>query len=162
MSDTFPGLDSGPPGPLYLRDRDLEEALDLLIGATRTLTGSAHEALEKRGYGMAHFRVLHAISQNPAVPVARMLDILGIRKQSLHRLLTPLVNAGLVEPVPGEKDRRQRMLTLSEEGQAFVRELTEAARGDLARAFREAGPASVAGFRAVLRQLTGVKGDDAP
>jgi len=157
MSDTYSRLDSSPPGPLYLRDRDLEEALDLLVNATRHLTGSARDTLEARGLGMAHYRVLHSLSQNPSIPVAGLLDILEIRKQSLHRVLTPLVDAELVTQAPGEKDRRQRLLKLSPTGEALVRELTEQARADLAEAFRLAGPAAVAGFRSVLHQLTDTK-----
>lgn len=154
MSDTYSRLESTHPGPLYLRDRDLEEALDLLVNATRHLTGSARETLEARGLGMAHYRVLHTLSQNPSIPVAGLLDILEIRKQSLHRVLTPLVKADLVTQEPGEKDRRQRLLKLSPTGEALVRDLTEQARADLAEAFRLAGPAAVAGFRSVLHQLT--------
>lgn len=134
------------------------EALDLLVNATRHLTGSAREVLEAQGLGMAHYRVLHTLSQNPSVPVAGLLDILEVRKQSLHRVLTPLVDAGLVTQVPGEKDRRQRLLRLSAAGEMLVRDLTEQARADLAEAFRLAGPAAVAGFRSVLHQLTDTKG----
>jgi len=155
MADTYSRLDSASPGPLYLRDRDLEEALDLLVNATRNLTESARETLESRGYGMAHYRVLHALSQNPSVPVAHLLGILKVRKQSLHRVLTPLVDADLVVQSPGERDRRQRLLKLSDEGESLVRELTDQARADLAEAFRLAGPAAVAGFRSVLHKLTG-------
>ncbi len=153
MSDAYSRLDSAPPGPLYLRDRDLEEALGLLVGAARGLTGTARKTLDERGYGMAHFRVLHALSRNPSIPVARLLELLSIRKQSLHRVLSPLVSEGLVTQSPGEKDRRQRLLKLSREGDALVRELTDQARGELAAAFREAGPAAVAGFRSVLHKL---------
>lgn len=158
MSDTYSRLDSAPPGPLYLRDQDLEEALDLIVNATRSLTGSAQEGLEDRSYGMAHYRVLHALLRNPAIPVADLLAHLSIRKQSLHRVLTPLVAEGFVTQAPGERDRRQRLLRLSKSGEALVRELTEKARADLAEAFRLAGPAAVAGFRSVLHQLTDKKG----
>ena len=153
MSDTYSHLDSAPPGPLYLRDQDLEEALEYLVVASRSMTGKARETLEGRGFGMAHFRVLHAVSRNPNIPVARLLEILDIRKQSLHRVLTPLIEAGLVTQTPGEKDRRQRLLALSEEGKTFVRDLTQQARVDLTEAFRRAGPAAVAGFRTVLKEL---------
>ncbi len=158
MSDAYPRLESAPPGPLYLRAQDLEEALDLIMSATRSLTGSAREGLEDRGYGMAHYRVLHTLAHHPACPVAELLEHLGIRKQSLHRVLTPLVADGFVTQAPGEQDRRQRLLRLSESGEALVHELTEKARADLAEAFRLAGPAAVAGFRSVLRQLTNKEG----
>lgn len=154
MTDAYPRLDSAAPGPLYLRDEDLEEALDLLTRATRELTGSAREALEARSFGMAHFRVLHTLAQHPSIPVTELLSILAIRKQSLHRVITPLVDQGLVVQTQGDRDRRQRLLRLTEDGETFARELTAKARDDLARAFREAGPAAVAGFRSVLRELT--------
>lgn len=154
MSDAYPRLDSSGPGPLYLRDADLEEALDLLTRATRELTGKARETLEAQGFGMAHYRVLHTLLQHPSIPVMELLDILHIRKQSLHRVLTPLIDAGYISQAPGDRDRRQRLLRLTEKGERFTRELTIQAREDLARVFREAGPAAVAGFRAVLRGLT--------
>jgi len=154
MPDAYSGLDSAPPGPLYLRDQDLEEALDLLAGATRKLTGTARAGLEEAGLGMAHFRVLHTLAHHPAIPVAELLGLLDIRKQSLHRVLKPLLEAGLIRQTPGESDRRQRLLRLSETGEALVRSLTDMARDDLAEAFRKAGPAAVAGFRTVLHQLT--------
>ncbi len=154
MSDAYSGLDSAPPGPLYLRDQDLEEALDLLASATRKLTGTARAGLEEQGYGMAHYRVLHTLMHHPAIPVAELLALLDIRKQSLHRVLKPLLEAKLVQQSPGENDRRQRLLKLSEAGENLVRTLTDKARNDLAEAFRLAGPAAVAGFRSVLHQLT--------
>jgi len=154
MTDAYPRLDSAAPGPLYLRDEDLEEALDLLTRATRELSGSAGEALEAHGFGMAHFRVLHTLQQHPSIPVTELLTILAIRKQSLHRVITPLLEQGLIHQAQGDRDRRQRLLQLTETGETFTRELTTQARDDLARAFREAGPAAVAGFRSVLRELT--------
>lgn len=126
----------------------------MLASATRKLTGTARAGLEEEGYGMAHYRVLHTLMQHPAIPVAELLSILDIRKQSLHRVLKPLLEAELIVQTPGDVDRRQRLLRLSARGEAMVRSLTIKARNDMAEAFRLAGPAAVAGFRAVLHQLT--------
>ncbi len=154
MTDAYSRLDSTPPGPLYLRDRDLEESLDLLAEVARRLTGTARSTLESKGYGMAHFRVLLALQNHAGAPVAHLLERLGVRKQSLHRVLKPLLEEGLVEARVGEHDRRQRLLALSEVGEKLVDELTSDARAELADAFRRAGPAAVAGFRSVLLNLT--------
>lgn len=154
MTDAYSRLDSGSPGPLYLRDRDLEESLDLLSEIARRLSGTARSVLEAKGYGMAHFRVLLALQNHAGSPVAELLDRLDIRKQSLHRVLKPLLDDGLVESRVGEKDRRQRLLALSPQGAKLVDELTGDARAELADAFRRAGPAAVAGFRSVLLNLT--------
>lgn len=156
MSDAYPRPDSATPGPLYLRDRDLEESLDLLAEVSRRLTGTARADLEAKGYGMAHFRVMLALLNHPGAPVADLLDRLDVRKQSLHRVLKPLLDDGLVASRVGDKDRRQRLLTLTKDGEDLLVGLTGDARADLADAFRRAGPTAVAGFRSVLQNL--VKG----
>ena len=52
-------------------------------------------------------------------------------------------------------DRRQRRLTLTEKGVALERRLFERQRETVMRAYREAGPAAVEGFRRVMRGLMG-------
>jgi DNA-binding MarR family transcriptional regulator len=62
---------------------------------------------------------------------------------------------GYVVQAPGESDRRQRRLTLTEKGVALERRLFERQRETVMRAYREAGPAAVEGFRRVMRGLMG-------
>ena len=135
---------------LFLTGRKLREGAELMFFAYRAFTSDPDRILKERGYGRAHHRALHFIGRRPGISVAGLLDILGITKQSLARVLRPLMEDGLVDSVQGEADRRQRLLTLSEEGRAFENALAEAQRERLARAFREAGPEAVAGFRAVM------------
>jgi DNA-binding MarR family transcriptional regulator len=87
--------------------------------------------------------------------VGELLGILGITKQSLGRVLQPLMSDGYVVHAPGESDRRQRRLTLTEKGIALERRLFERQRETVMRAYREAGPAAVEGFRRVMRGLMG-------
>ncbi len=134
---------------LFLTGRKLREGAELMFFAYRAFTSDPDRILHERGYGRAHHRALHFIGRRPGISVAGLLDILGITKQSLARVLRPLTEDGLVDSIPGEKDRRQRLLTLTEQGRAFEGALAEAQRERLARAFREAGPEAVAGFRAV-------------
>lgn len=135
---------------LFLTGRKLREGAELMFFSYRAFTRDPDRILTERGYGRAHHRALHFIGRRPGISVAGLLDILGITKQSLARVLKPLVEDGLVESVPGEQDRRQRLLTLTAEGKAFEAALSEAQRERLSRAFREAGPEAVAGFRAVM------------
>jgi DNA-binding MarR family transcriptional regulator len=90
--------------------------------------------------------------------VGELLDILAITKQSLARVLGPLIRQGYVAQAKGEKDRRQRLLTLTEKGVALERKLFEAQRERLAAAYREAGGPAVEGFRRVLRGMTKEQG----
>jgi DNA-binding MarR family transcriptional regulator len=94
--------------------------------------------------------VIHFVGRNPGVPVFRLLDILKITKQSLSRVLGQLVAEGYIEQKRGREDARQRLLYLTEKGQALERRLSSSQLARLAKAFRDAGALSVAGFRVVL------------
>lgn len=152
--------DPAPAGTslLFLREEQLRLAQDLLFFAYRDFTGAADAMLEELGLGRAHHRALHFIGRNPGMSVGELLGILRITKQSLARVLTQLVEQGYVAQTPGRDDRRQRLLTLTEAGQALERRLFERQRERLAAAYREAGGPAVEGFRRVMR---GIMGPDA-
>ncbi len=143
---------------LFLREEELRAAQDLLFFAYRDFTRAADEVLEGLGMGRAHHRALHYIGRNPSISVSDLLAILRITKQSLARVLNALVEEGYVEQQPGQVDRRQRLLSLTEQGMALERQLFERQRERLAGAYREAGAGAVDGFRRVMR---GIMDDDA-
>lgn len=139
--------------PLFLRDEDLRQGLDLLFLAGRDLAAEADAALEKEGLGRAHHRALYFIGRNPGLSVSDLMAILGITKQSLGRVLKDLFAKGLAVQAIGTDDRRERRLTLTEKGQAFEMALTAPQRALMAHAYRAAGAEAVAGFRTVLGGL---------
>ncbi len=126
-------------------------AQDMLFFAYRDFTGAADVILEELGLGRAHHRALHFIGRTPGMTVGDLLAILRITKQSLARVLTALVDQGYVAQLPGRSDRRQRLLSLTDTGQALERRLFERQRERLAVAYREAGGPAVEGFRRVMR-----------
>ncbi len=140
---------------LFLREEELRLAQDLLFFGYRDFTGGADRILEELGMGRAHHRVLHFVGRRPGITVGELLAILAITKQSLGRVLTPLVEEGYVTQSPGRNDRRQRLLSLAPKGQALEQRLFERQREHVMRAYREAGPVAVEGFRKVMRGLMG-------
>lgn len=140
---------------LFLREEELRLAQDLLFFGYRDFTAGADAILAELDMGRAHHRVLHFVGRRPGITVGDLLGILGITKQSLGRVLTPLVEQGYVVGEPGRADRRQRLLSLTEKGTALERRLYERQRETVMRAYREAGPAAVEGFRRVMRGLMG-------
>ncbi|MEL6217100.1 MAG: MarR family transcriptional regulator [Pseudomonadota bacterium] len=138
---------------LFLTDEQLRQGIELLFFAYRDFTGDPDEILAEWGYGRAHHRAIHFIKRRPGITVAGLLGILGVTKQSLNRVLRQLVEDGLVISSEGVQDRRQRNLTLSEEGDALERALSEPQRARLRRAYAAAGPEAVAGFRQVLEHM---------
>ncbi|GAA0567031.1 hypothetical protein GCM10009416_01320 [Craurococcus roseus] len=140
---------------LFLREEELRLAQDLLFFGYRDFTAGADAILAELGLGRAHHRVLHFVGRSPGISVGDLLGILGVTKQSLGRVLTPLVEGGLVQASEGRNDRRQRLLSLTPKGVALERMLFERQRERVVHAYREAGPAAVDGFRRVMRGLMG-------
>ncbi len=145
------------PGPtaglLFLREDELRLAQDMIFFANRDLVATADAMLGDMGFGRAHHRTLHFIGRNPGLPVGELLHILGIAKQSLARVLGPLIRQGYVQQTPGRTDRRQRLLSLTAAGAELERRLFETQHERLTTAFREAGGPAVEGFRKVLRGM---------
>ena len=140
----------GGPNPLFLREEELRQAMELLFFAYRDFTGEADQILADHGFGRAHHRVIYFVGRNPGITVSELLAILRITKQSLSRVLGQLVTEGFITQRPGLRDRRQRLLELTGKGHAFEQKLTEQQRIRIARAYRTAGAEAVEGFRTVL------------
>ena len=147
-------VDSKPGANLlYLRDEELRQGIELLFFAYRDFTSDPDSLLVEYGFGRAHHRVIHFVGRKPGLSVAELLSILRITKQSLSRVLKQLVESGFILQEPGRRDRRQRLLHLTETGAELERRLSLPQRERMARAFREAGPGAVAGYRKVLLGL---------
>ena len=136
---------------LFLREAQIRQAQDLFFLAGRDLAACVDPVLGTHGLGRAHHRALHFIGRSPGLSVSDLLVALGVTKQSLSRVLAPLVAQGLVKQAAGRSDRRQRLLSLTEAGVALERALFECQRERLTTAYREAGAAAVEGFRQVMR-----------
>ncbi|CAA7619598.1 HTH-type transcriptional regulator PetP [Magnetospirillum sp. LM-5] len=148
MTDIKTGIN-----PLFLREEELRQGIELLFYAYRDFTSEPDAILADYGFGRAHHRVIYFVGRNPGMTVSDLLDILRITKQSLSRVLGQLVDEGFVTQKPGIRDRRQRLLALTEKGIELERQLTERQRARIARAYREAGAEAVEGFRKVMLGL---------
>ncbi len=138
---------------LFLTDDQLRQGIELMFFAYRGFTQDPDLILEEMGYGRAHHRALHFINRRPGLTVNDLLDLLGVTKQSLNRVLRQLVEDGLVDSQVGRSDRRQRNLTLTENGAALEGRLSATQRARMRKAYFNAGPEAVQGFRTVLEQI---------
>ena len=132
--------------PKSCRDADGENAeptwelIELLFFAYRDFVGDPDDVLVKLGFGRAHHRVLHFVNRNPGMKVADLLDILRITKQSLGRVLKQLVDEGYVVQKEGERDRRQRLLYVTDKGETLAMKLARLQTARITRALSEVGP----------------------
>jgi DNA-binding MarR family transcriptional regulator len=148
MAESKPGMHQ-----LFLREEELREGLALMFQAWRDLNRATDAALGAHGLGRAHHRAIYFVGRHPGLTVGALMALLGITKQSLHRVIGELMARKLVVQRPGPVDRRERLLELTDAGRALERELTEAQRALIAAAYRNAGAAAVEGFRRVLLGL---------
>lgn len=145
MAEMKPGVN-----PLFLREEELRQGMELLFYAYRDFTAEPDAMLSRLGFGRAHHRVIYFVGRNPQITVTDLLAILRITKQSLSRVLGELLRQGYVMQRPGVRDRRQRLLELTEKGVELERLLSENQRQRIARAYRKAGAEAVEGFRKVM------------
>lgn len=150
-----PGRAAAGASLLFLREAQIRLAQDMLFLAARDVAAAADPVLAELGLGRAHHRALHFIGRMPGLSVTDLLSVLCITKQSLARVLSALTQAGYVRQAAGRSDRRQRLLRLTEAGEALERRLFERQRESLLAAYREAGGPAVEGFGRVLRGLMG-------
>jgi DNA-binding MarR family transcriptional regulator len=116
--------------------------IELVFFGYRDFVGEPDRVLARYGFGRAHHRVLHFVNRRPGLTIAALLDILGITKQSLARVLKDLIEGEFVEQRAGPDDRRQRLLHLTPKGTALATELAERQGRRIAEALDEAGPES--------------------
>jgi DNA-binding MarR family transcriptional regulator len=139
--------------PLFLREPEIRRGIELLYFGNSHVTRSIDRGLAAQGLGRAHHRALYFIARKPGLTVSELLALLAITKQSLGRVLTELTERGLIQARVGDRDRRQRLLSLTEAGTRLETQLYEALREKLSAAYSKAGQGAVSGFWAVLEGL---------
>ncbi|MGE0046756.1 MAG: MarR family transcriptional regulator [Hyphomonadaceae bacterium] len=147
-----------PEHRLYLREEELDQAVDLLFLAARRFWRAAEGPLAENDLGPAHYRALAAIRRSEGLTVSALRERLNVRKQSLARVLAELETAEMIARTAGLRDRRERTLSLTETGRAAERSATAALRERLALVFRAAGAEAVSGARLVLAALAETEG----
>jgi DNA-binding MarR family transcriptional regulator len=155
MADINSSISAIPP---HLREDAVRQGIELLFFAYRDFTAEPDAILARYGFGRAHHRVVHFVGRHPQMTVSELLQILRITKQSLGRVLGQLVSQGFVLQRPGPRDRRQRLLELTEKGRDLERQLSQPQRARVGEAYRRAGAQAVEGFRKVLLGI--IAGED--
>lgn len=148
MKNTFPSA-----SPLFLREDEVRRGIELLHFGHVALMGAIEELLDSHGLGQAHHRALYFIGRQNDQTVGAILGLLGVTKQSLGRVLQDLIDRGLVETRPGIRDRRQKLLRLTEKGRQIEAELFARLRERMSSAYAQAGQGPVTGFWRVLEGL---------
>lgn len=131
----------------------LRQSVELFYFAYRAFTSRADRALEERGLGRVHHRILYFVGRNPDVAVNALLGILQVSKQALNAPLRQLVKMELVSATVAGHDRRVKLLRLTAAGEKLESELTGPQMEHLAAVFEAAGPQAAADWQKVMAAL---------
>jgi DNA-binding MarR family transcriptional regulator len=66
--------------PLFLREEELRQGMELLFYAYRDFTAEPDAMLAQYGFGRAHHRVIYFVGRYPGSTVSDLLSILRITK----------------------------------------------------------------------------------
>jgi DNA-binding MarR family transcriptional regulator len=143
-----------------LGDEETVALIELLFFAYRDFVSDPDELLKELGFGRAHHRVVHFAGREPGMTVAELLDILRITKQSLGRVLKDLIDKGYVYQKEGESDRRQRLIYLTEKGEALRRKLMAPQIVRIRRALQQSGNGADKHTRDILYHLVSPENRD--
>ena len=103
--------------------------------------------------GRAHYRALYFIARQPGLTISDLLALLGITKQSLGRVVKELEARDMLTTRPGNRDRRQKELRLTEAGRTIETAIFALLRDTMSRAYTHAGQQAVTGFWHVSEAL---------
>jgi len=154
------GADDAPEGTAGA-ESDAVRFVELLFFAYREFTQEPDEILDEFGFGRAHHRVLHFVHRNPGLRVADLLEVLRITKQSLARVLKQLIEDEFVRQEPGQSDRRERHLFVTERGRLLAEKLLRLQTYRIAKALSAAGPDAEDIIRRFLMEIIAESDRDA-
>jgi DNA-binding MarR family transcriptional regulator len=144
-NDNFPSQVSAASA-LFLRADEVRRGIEYLFFAHGALWRSIDAQLAEQDIGRAHYRALYFIARQPGITIADMLALLGITKQSLGRVIKELEARDMIATRPGNRDRRQKELRLTEAGQALESSVFILLRDAMSQAYTQAGQQAVTGF----------------
>lgn len=131
----------------------MRRGIEYLFFAHGSLWRAVDAQLAEQGLGRAHYRALYFIARQPGLTISDLLALLGITKQSLGRVVKDLEARDMLATRPGNRDRRQKELRLTEEGRGIEAAVFALMRDAMSRAYTQAGQAAVTGFWQVSEAL---------
>ena len=135
------------------REEQLREAIELFYFAYRSFTAGPDRILKEQELGRVHHRILYFVGRNPDIAVSELLAILAVSKQALNLPLRRLLELELVSARPSPRDRRVKLLRLSQSGEALEGRLTATQMAHLGAVFDACGEEALRGWREVMLAL---------
>ena len=75
---------------------------------------------DKGNLNHSHFQILAVLKKEGQQPISEVAKKLFISTPNMTKLLNKLIDEGMIERIPGEKDRRIININLTEKGNIFL------------------------------------------
>lgn len=126
-----------PPAPsAHPRGGSSADAVtDAMLTASRLLVAVSARSIAavEESITLPQFRLLVVLSTRGAVKLMQVAEHLGVAPSTATRMVDRLVSTGLVNRELNPHSRREVVVSLSSEGQAVVRQVTQRRRREIAR-----------------------------
>ena len=77
--------------------------------------------LFKKNLNHSHFQILAVLKKEGQQPISEVAKKLFISTPNMTKLLNKLIDEGMIERIPGEKDRRIININLTEKGSTYLK-----------------------------------------
>jgi len=135
----------------------VDDYLANLLGlAANLIMTEFHAIVAQHDLSPSEWRVLATVASVPDgedCSMARLMHFTGAKQPTLTRLLDRMVEAGHVERMDAQQDRRVTLMRLSPKGNMLVRKLINLAQAHEARVLEPLGPAAGESLKKVLKRL---------
>ena len=76
---------------------------------------------DKGNLNHSHFQILAVLKKEGQQPISEVAKKLFISTPNMTKLLNKLIDEGMIERIPGEKDRRIININLTEKGSTYLK-----------------------------------------
>ena len=76
---------------------------------------------DKGNLNHSHFQILAVLNKEGQQPISEVAKKLFISTPNMTKLLNKLIDEGMIERIPGEKDRRIININLTEKGSTYLK-----------------------------------------
>ena len=135
--------------PLYLNEKEIRKAIELIFFSYRDFTAGPDKILEKINFGRAHHRVIYFVGKQKKITIKELLAILQITKQSLSRVLNQLVREKFILVSAGI-DKRTKNLSLTKKGEDLEKELSDIQINKIRNVLKQFNEKDINGFKKIL------------
>ncbi|GAA2149030.1 MarR family transcriptional regulator [Nocardioides koreensis] len=145
-------------------DPGVDDLVTGLLTASRVLVGVAARSLHEVEdiVTVAQFRTLVVLSGHGEMKLSRLAELCAVNASTAQRMVERLSTAGLVARRTNPDNRREVLLTLTDEGRRVVDTVTEQRRHQIARIVRRMPTSSRSAVVAALRDFASAADEPEP